>query len=304
MVPPFEEFMLPLLKEVSDGGEYDLANTVRPVSDSMGLSEDERNRPMPSKRNRSTTYAHNRLHWAKTYLKFAGLLEIPSRGKFRITQRGRDVLDERPSRIDTNYLLRFESFAEWKSKSRGEGTGSADAPSTGSATPEEAIQRGITEYSESLHADLLEEVLKISPRGFEELALDLLERMYGGKAEPTKHSRDGGFDGIVYEDELGLAKIYVQCKRYDRGNLVRAKDIDAFIGVLDASSKKGIFITTSKFTSDAEDRLKTRNDVSVVLINGLRLAELMEKHGVGVSEKDSITINKIDQDYFEQYKDD
>lgn len=303
VVPPFEEFMLPLLKAVSDGGEYTLANAVRPVSDSMGLSEDDRNKVMPSKRNRSTTYAHNRLHWAKTYLKFAGLLEIPSRGKFRITQRGRDVLGERPSRIDIKYLLRFESFAEWKSKSRGEGADSAEAPSASSATPEEAIQRGVAEYSESLHADLLEEVLKISPRGFEELALDLLERMYGGKAEPTQRGRDGGFDGIVYEDELGLAKIYVQCKRYDSGNLVRAKDVDAFIGVLDASSKKGIFITTSNFTTDAKDRLKNRNDVSVVLIDGMRLAELMEKHGVGVSEKDSITINKIDQDYFEQYKD-
>ena len=303
VVPPFEEFMLPLLKAVSDGGEYTLANAVRPVSDSMGLSEDDRNKVMPSKRNRSTTYARNRLHWAKTYLKFAGLLEIPSRGKFRITQRGRDVLGERPSRIDIKYLLRFESFAEWKSKSRGEGADSAEAPSASSATPEEAIQRGVAEYSESLHADLLEEVLKISPRGFEELALDLLERMYGGEAELTPSGRDGGFDGIVHEDELGLAKIYVQCKRYDSGNLVRAKDVDAFVGVLDASSKKGIFITTSNFTPDAKDRLKNRNDVSVVLIGGMRLAELMEKHGVGVSEKDSITINKIDQDYFEQYKD-
>ena len=302
MVPRFEEFMLPLLKAVSDGEEYTRAGVVSAVSDSLNLSEDDLKENMSSKRNRRMTRVDNRLQWAKTYLKFAGLLESPGWGKFKITQQGLEVLDKRPPKIDTEYLYQFKSFEEWRDKSRNESTDGADTPSTSSETPEESIQRGVTEYGESLRADLLEEVSKISPDGFEELALDLLERMYGGTAERTKRSKDGGFDGTVYEDELGLGKIRIQCKRYDRKNSVQAKDVDAFIGVLDPNSKKGIFITTSKFTPDAKERLKNRNDVSVVLIDGLHLAGLMEKHGVGVSEKESISINEIDKDYFEQYE--
>lgn len=301
MVPPFEEFMLPLLKTVADGKEYAGAGVIRAVSDSMSLSEDDRNEVMPSKRNRRMTYAYNRLHWAKTYLKFAGLLEIPSRGKFRITQRGLDVLKEHPSKIDIKYLLRFDSFSEWKAKNRDEGSDSADVAVSSNETPEETIQRGVTEYSRSLHADLLEEVSKISPHGFEELALDLLERMYGGVAEQTKRSRDGGIDGIIHEDELGLGRIYIQCKQYSNSP-VGAKDVDAFIGALGASAKKGVFITTSKFTQDAKERVKNlRTDTSVVLVDGARLAELMDKNGVGISEGECIRINKIDQDYFEKF---
>ena len=306
MAPPFNRFMLPLLRAISDGQEHTTPSIISAVSDDLGLSEEQRDEIMPSKRKARTTYVADRLSWAKTYLKRAGLLEMPNRGYAKITQKGLDVLKDPPDEISRKYLQRFESYREWKGtfKRRGDNTSEENEPDVDTGeTPNDTMQRGFDEYRQDLHSELLEEVLKIPPHSFEKLALDLLERMYGGKAEQTQRSRDGGFDGIVYEDELGLSKIYTQCKRYDRGNLVRPKDIDAFIGVLDASSKKGIFITTSEFTPDAKERLKNRNDVSVVLINGLRLAELMEKHGVGVSEEYSIAINKIDQDYFEQYKD-
>ena len=304
MVPPFNKFVLPLLRAISDGKEHTMASIISAVSDDLGLSEKQRNEKMPSKRKRRITYVYHRLGWAKTSLQRAGLLEMPNRGYAKITQQGLDVLKDPPDEISRKYLQRFESYREWKDtfKRRGDNTEEEDELDVDiSETPNETIQRGFDNYRQDLHSRLLEEVLKIPPHSFEELALDLLERMYGGKAELTQRSRDGGFDGIVYEDELGLSKIYIQCKQYS-SNSVPAKDIDAFIGVL-ASSKKGIFITTSEFTQDAKERIRNRNDVSVVLINGLRLAELMEKHGVGVSEEDSIAINKIDQDYFEQYKD-
>lgn len=301
MIPSFDGFMLPLLKAVADGKEYTSKDIVRIVSDSLGLSEEERNKVMKSKRNKRQTVAYNRTHWARLFLKKAGLLEAPSMGKIKITQQGLNVLNEdQISKIDRKYLRRFDSFSEWENKSR-DGANVTDEPVSSSDTPEDTIQGGIEEYNEMLYANLLEEVSKISPYDFEKLVLDLLERMYGGVVEQTKHSRDGGFDGIVYEDELGLGKIYIQCKRYDSNNHIRPKDIDAFIGVLDASSKKGIFITTSKFTPDAEDRVKNRSDVSVALVDGDHLAKLMNKYGVGVAEKESITINEIDQDYFAEF---
>ena len=258
---------------------------------------------MPGKRKARTTYVYHRLGWAKTNLKRAGLLEMPNRGYVKITPKGLDVLKDPPDEISRKDLRQFDSYREWEStfKRRNDNTDEEDEADV-DETPNETIERGFDNYRQDLHSKLLEEVLKIPPRSFEALALDLLERMYGGEAKGTQYSKDGGFDGIVYEDELGLSKIRIQCKRYDVNNAVRSKDIDAFIGILDAN-KKGVFITTSEFTQDAEDRLKNRNDVSVVLINGLRLAELMEKYGVGVYEKDSKTINEIDQDYFEQYKD-
>ena len=303
MAPPFNRFMLPLLRAISDGKEHTMASIISAVSDDLDLSEEQRNKRMPGKRKARTTYVYHRLGWAKTNLKRAGLLEMPNRGNTKITQKGLDVLKDPPDEISRKYLQQFESYREWKNtfKRRGGNTDEEDEADVDIETPNETIQRGFDDYRRDLHSKLLEEVLKIPPHSFEELALDLLERMYG-KAEQTQRSKDGGFDGIVYEDELGLSKIRIQCKRYDVNNAVRSKDIDAFIGILDAN-KKGVFITTSEFTADAKDRLKNRNDVSVVLINGLRLAKLMEKYGVGVYEKDSITINEIDQDYFEQYKD-
>ena len=302
MAPPFNRFMLPLLRAISDGKEHGMPSIIRAVSDELSLSEEQRNEIMPSKRKRRTTYVSHRLGWAKTNLQRAGLLEMPNRGYAKITQKGLDVLKDPPDEISRKYLQRFESYREWKStfKRRGDNTEEEDEPDVDIETPNETIRRGFDDYRQNLHSELLEEISKIPPRGFEALVLDLLRQMrYGEIVKRTKRSWDDGIDGIVYEDELGLGKIYIQCKRYK--NPVQVNEVKEFMGTLHTTNtKKGIFITTSRFTPNARscvDDLKT--DTTVVLMDGSQLVDLMEKNGVGVSKVEDMTINEIDQSYFE-----
>lgn len=303
-IPPFWHFCLPLLKSISDGQEHKTASKIGAVSDELGLSDKQRNEIMPSKRKSPITYVYHRLGWAKTHLQYAGLVERPHWGFIRITQRGLDVLKDPPTLIDMKYLQQFESWEEWyrKLRSRDGGTDDGDELDVdGGEDPEETMRRGVKGMRKVLHLELQEEISKISSTGFESLVLDLLNRMKYGDTERTGRSGDGGIDGVIYEDELGLGRIYMQCKQYK--NPVQPKDVRDFIGALQTTSaKKGIFITTSTFTSGAEEYVKTlKADTLVVLINGKRLVELMEKNGVGVYKEEDVPINKIDRGYFEDF---
>lgn len=295
-IPTFEDVMLPLLHVIKDKKEYSLRQVEDALSGHFQLTEEERNRMLPSG---GMTYLYNRIGWAKTDLKFAGLIEQSGRGLFKITDRGLQVLSENPSKIDVEFLRKFPEFVAWQNK-ESEKPKQEIAPLS-SQTPEDMITTGYEIIQEALYSDLLEKIKSVSDQGFEILVLDLCKKMnYGDLVEHTGKSGDQGIDGIIKEDRLGLGEIYLQAKKWEGS--VASKDVRNFAGSLQATkSKKGIFITTSDFTPDGREFVKKLSDSTIILINGKDLAKLMVEYDVGVSEINNIRIKKIDQDYFEQY---
>jgi len=289
--------MLPLLQVIKDKNEYSLRQVEDALSRHFQLTEEERSKMLPSG---GMTYLYNRTGWAKTDLKFAGLVEQTGRGLFKITDRGLQVLSENPSRIDVEFLKKFPEFVSWQNKESEKPKQLESTPLT-SQTPEDMITTGYEIIQEALYSDLLDKIKSVSDQGFEMLVLDLCKKMnYGDLIKHTGKSGDQGIDGIIKEDRLGLGEIYLQAKKWEGS--VASKDVRNFAGSLQATkSKKGIFITTSDFTPDGREFVKKLSDSVIILINGKDLAKLMVEYDVGVSEVNSIRIKKIDQDYFEQY---
>jgi restriction system protein len=297
-IPTFEEVMLPLLQTIKDKREYSLRQVEESVAEHFQLTEEERNRLLPSGK---MTYLYNRIGWAKTDLKFAGLIEQSGRGLFKITERGLQVLNENPQKIDVEYLTRFPEFVEWQNKEK-EDKREPISTNTMRQSPQETIDAGFQTLQEALYNDVLDKVKSVSNSGFERLILDLLKKMnYGDITEHTGKTGDQGIDGIIKEDRLGLGEIYLQAKKWD-GN-VSSKDVRNFAGSLQATkSKKGIFITSSDFTPDCIEFIKNlRSDSTIILINGKELAKLMVEYDVGVSEENVYKIKRLDNDYFDQY---
>jgi restriction system protein len=303
-IPDYQTLMLPLLKFGEDQQEHSLRQAVESLSAEFQLSEDERKALLNSGQQ---TVIANRVGWAGTYLKKAGLFESTRRGFFRITPRGLDVLQEKPSRIDQKYLNRFPEFAEFKN-ARGvkEDAESEAAPTAlvfSERTPEEEIEDAFQRIRISLAAELLTTVRACSPERFERLVVDLLVRMgYGGTrkdaGQAIGRSGDGGIDGIIKEDRLGLDAIYIQAKRWADTNSVGRPEIQKFAGALQGHrARKGVFITTSYFTKDATDYVD-RIDSKIVLIDGVTLAQLMIDFGLGVAPIAAYEVKRIDSDYF------
>ena len=245
---------------------------------------------------------YNRVGWAKSYLKQAGLLEITGRGVFRVSQRGQDVLSEKLHRIDMKYLERFPEYQAFKSVTRENGdTAQTDSISSTQATPEELLESGYLQLRSTLAAELLSQVKNASPSFFERMVVDLLLRMgYGGTREDAGQvvgkSGDGGIDGIIKEDRLGLDVIYIQAKRWEAD--VGSSEIRNFIGALSVhKAEKGVFITTSGFNKNARDTAARVNS-KIVLIDGPTLADLMIDFGLGVSTVNTYEIKRIDSDFF------
>jgi restriction system protein len=256
---------------------------------------------------RQTTFA-NRTAWANVFLQRADLLERVSRGVYRITDEGRKVLAERPERIDMRFLERYPGYLEWRQRSIGiesaEGGRSAGTPAD-DQTPEEQIEASHTALTAALQADLLERVREMSPGFFERLIVDLLIAMGygGGRAEMGQaigRSGDGGIDGMIKEDALGLDIVYVQAKRYAEGNGVGRSEVQSFAGSLDGvGATKSIFFGTSTFSQGARDYVG-RISKRIVLIDGAELAQLMVRHNVGVRTRTTYEVKKIDEDYFSE----
>jgi len=296
-IPSYQDIMSPLLKLTADGKEHSKDEAVEHISGLFRLTEEEKQTLLPSGHQ---TVIGNRAGWARTYLKMAGLLEYTKRGYFKITDRGLDTLKENPPRIDIKYLEQFPEFVEFRAKHRGdleteEGRG-------GLKTPEELIEEGQRSITEGLSQDLLTELKKASPMFFERLVIELLVKMgYGGSVkdagEAIGRTGDGGIDGTIKEDKLGLDRVYIQAKRWE-SNPVGRPEIQSFVGALAAhKATKGIFVTTSDFTREARDYVP-KISTNVVLIDGKRLAELMIEHNIGVSTSRVVEIKKIDLDYF------
>lgn len=300
-VPKYNELMLPLLKYTSDGQEHQLREASDELAVILNLNEEQLNELIPS--GKQTKY-YNRVGWAKTYLVKAGLLESTGRGLFRITERGYSILDESPQEIDRNLLNRFDSFVEFQtpdttSKSEGKTAIEPDDEQT----PEEQIESIYTRLRKTLADELLDTVLSVSPKFFERLVVDLLLAMgYGSSLDSGDHlgqSNDGGVDGVIREDKLGLDTIYLQAKRYARDNGVGRPDIQAFVGsLMGLGATKGVFITTSYFSQQANDYANGLTNLKVILIDGQQLAKLMIEHNIGISVQKSYAIKQIDENYF------
>ena len=283
-MPSHIKIKLPLLRAVEDGQEYQLKDFVDSLADHFSLTAEERNELLPSGRSKRF---YNRCGWAQSDLKRAGLLESPRRGNHKITNEGREALSQNVEILPPpDNLLTADDEED-------------------DQTPEESIEQNYGQIRERLVAELLEEINDNSPRFFEELVIDLLVRMgYGGSrldAETVGRSGDGGIDGVINEDKFGLDVIYVQAKRWEQN--VGVQPVRDFIGALQIQrARKGIFITTSKFSSSAKEsvsRIDSR-DSKVVLIDGNQLAQLMMDYNVGVSTEHTYQIKRVDSDYFDE----
>lgn len=247
----------------------------------------------------------NRAHWARTYLSKAGLLTSPKRGLHEITERGRKALADHPDRIDNNVLKDFGDFENWRNSATPSEITDPIPPENGAdlETPEDRIDTLARRIHDLLVSELLEAVLAISPARFEQLIVDLLIAMGYGGGDPAMgrqigRSGDGGIDGVINEDALGLDAVYIQAKRYAPENKVGRPALQAFVGSLTGEgASKGVFVTTSGFSSEAQGYVE-RVQQRIVLINGDRLARLMIQHGVGVRIRRSYHISSVDEDYF------
>jgi restriction system protein len=304
MIPRYEEIMLPFLRLLSDSKEHSLQEADDNLSAFFKLTESERRELLPSG---IQPVFRNRLGWARTYMKKAGLLSSPKRAIFKITDRGLALLKENPSNISAEFLTRYPEFVEFKTIKRIKGLEEDHennlCDTADEKTPEEALEYAFQKLRSELAKEVLEVVKNCSSSFFEKLVVDLLIRMgYGGSRKDAGQalgkSGDGGIDGIIKEDKLGLDTIYLQAKKWE--NSVPVKEIRDFTGALASKkAKKGIFITTSTFPQSVYEFV-TQVEYKIVLIDGERLANLMIEHNVGLSTINEYLVKKIDSDYFEE----
>jgi restriction system protein len=298
-IPDFQSIMLPLLKFTGDNKEHTIRETIDYIAEFFKITEDERNEVLPSG---SQYIIDNRVSWARTYLKKAGLLESPKRSYFKITDLGLEVLKTNPLKINVKFLAQFPLFIEFRSTKKAKDEHEEQEMEDGSSqTPQELVEYGYQNIKKDLSQELLGYVQHSSPRFFERLVVELLLSMgYGGSrkdaGQAIGQSGDGGIDGIIKEDKLGLDVIYIQAKRWE--NAVGSKEIRNFVGSLvGQKANKGVFITTSGFTRDAMEYVKSITH-KVILIDGEMLTQLMIENNIGVSNVISYDIKKIDSDYF------
>lgn len=300
-IPDYQAIMLPLLKFTTDQKEHSLRETIEALVDHFQLTEEERKELLPS--GRQPTF-DNRVGWARTYLKKAGLVESTKRGYFRITDRGIDTIKTNPVEINAKFLRQFPEFLEFQNSTQQ----SEESTSNGSGdeinitrTPEEDVELAIQKLTKELASDLLQMIKNSPPAFFEKLVVDLLVKMgYGGTrkdaGQTVGRSGDGGIDGIINEDRLGLDVIYIQAKRWESS--VGRPEIQKFAGALQGfRARKGVFITTSTFTSEARDFV-SRIDSKIILIDGETLTQLMIENNVGVTPFAVYEVKKVDSDYF------
>ncbi|WP_037470635.1 restriction endonuclease [Sinorhizobium fredii] len=305
-IPDYQTLMLPLLRRAAQG-EKRIADVAEDIADELGLSTEEREEMLPSGRQR---LLYNRLHWSKFYMSKAGLIASPSRGRFVATQAGQALLDTNPSRVDVASLMAFPAFREfYRNEGQAQEREAAPLPVepvdrvVGSSTPEEQIDRAHQALQAALRVELLERIIQNTPAFFEQLIVDLLVAMgYGGSrqnaAAQLGRSGDGGVDGVINEDRLGLDRVYVQAKRYAAGNPVGRPDVQAFVGSLvGLGAMKGVFVTTSTFSAQARDFVKHLSQ-RIVLLDGAGLADLMIEHNVGVRSQRVVEFKRLDEDFF------
>lgn len=296
-IPDYQSLMLPLLQFLSDKNEHSIRETIEHLELKFKLNDDDKKQLLPSG---SQPIFENRVGWARTYLKKALLLEPVRRGFFQITERGMTILSKKPEKIDASFLRQFPEFIEFQNIRKEEKEESTDENNT-SETPEESMESAYLRLKTNLAKEIIQNIKACSPAFFERLVIELLVKMgYGGSrkdaGEAIGKSGDGGIDGIIKEDKLGLDILYIQAKRWD--GCVGRPEIQKFAGALQLHhAKKGVFITTSNYSKDAIDYV-SRIESKIILVDGELLANLMIDNKVGVSTVTTYDINKIDTDYF------
>ncbi|MCK5059662.1 MAG: restriction endonuclease [Candidatus Pacebacteria bacterium] len=295
-IPKFRYIILPFLKQLADKKEHTLKEIEVSLATEFKLTEDEITQRTPSGR---MSIFSNRAGWAKTYLKKAGLVDVPKKSYIKITKQGLRVLEQKPEVIDTHFLDQFSSFREFQyGNEYQEAQGKEDVSEN---TPEESLESSYQKILKDLEADLLTNLKNCSPAFFEQMVVDLLIGMgYGGSRKDAGQALgktgDEGIDGIIKEDKLGLDLVYLQAKRW-KGTVGRP-EVQSFVGALNGKlAKKGIFITTSSFTQETLDYVK-KLDCKVILVDGSELVGLMIEHNIGVSILATYQIKKVDSDYF------
>jgi restriction system protein len=297
-IPDFQTIMLPLLRFYSDGNEHSIHEALGKLADLFNLSPEELNEFLPS--GKQTTF-YNRVGWARTYLAKSGLLKMSRRSYYQITDPGKKILKNNPSRIDMKFLEQFPEYVEFRESRRKTESITSLTQAVEKQTPEEALDDAYLEIRDNLAQELLTHVMNCSPGFFERLVVEVLVKMgYGGSrreaARAVGQTGDGGIDGIIDEDRLGLDTIYIQAKRWE--SVVGRPEIQKFVGALMGKrARKGIFITTSGFSSDAIAYV-SNIDFKVVLIDGKRLADYMIDYDVGTTGVTSYQLKRIDSDYF------
>ena len=299
-LPKFHEYLGPILDAMADGVDRSSREIVARVADAMQIAPELREETVPSGERR----LNNRVFWGITYLKQAGCLDRPKRAVYVITQRGRDLRVSKPHAIGLADLEQFPEYQEFKQRSGTKASASAHAPVPATGfTPLEQIAAAVDEIESAVSQDLIDRIRTMPPEFLEKAVLRLLVAIgYGGSEGDAQHlggPGDGGFDGVINQDKLGLERIYVQAKRYAAGNTVGRPDVQGFVGALHGNGAAGgVFITTSRFTPEAVNFARGINP-RVILIDGERLGTLMIQYGIGVQETRSITLVEVDEDFFE-----
>lgn len=304
-IPDFQSLMLPVLVALSNGDALRVADVCARVADAEGLTPDDLSEMT---RGGHTTRSKDRVSWSITHFLYAGLVERVRRAVYRITPEGRELLARHPARIDLRQLHEYPAYVEWKSRTHRQSS-NVEKPvqqdMEAEETPEETLDRAAGELRVMLEAEILERVRNAVPEFLERAVVDLLIAMgYGGgdatMGRVTGRSGDGGIDGTIREDALGLDEVYVQAKKYAEGNAVGEGDLRNFAGAIDAAgTTKGVFVTTASFTRAARDYV-ARSPKRIILIDGAELARLMVQHGVGVRTRVHHEVKRVDEDYFDE----
>lgn len=302
-IPKFEDFLYPFLYQLKDK-DVSTKDMKSALIKHFDLSDED---CLLRTRSSSTLQLSDRIGWCRQWLRRALFIEIPQRGIYRITKRGQDYLKSNTDLRETD-LLQYPEFKEYSTGSKAEYGDdlSSTKGETQGLTPTEQMENAYKNINKDLTAELLQRILEQTPQFFEHLVVDLIVKMgYGGSfansARVTQYAHDDGIDGIIYEDKLGLDKIYIQAKRYKLENVVGKPQIQQFSGALDEpKATKGVFITTSSYSKEARQYVDKLNSKKIVLIDGQELAQFMIEYNVGVSTKQVYEIKRIDSDYFEE----
>lgn len=301
MIPDFQTLMRPVLALLADGAVRRSRDVKDAMADEFGLTNAQRAELLPSGRQRTID---NRVGWALTYLSQAGLVARPNRGQVVITGDGQAALAANPTRVDMKTLEAYPAYLDFRDRTR-EKTATTATPAEVEAieaTPSDLVEQALSTNRAAVEGEVLQAALALSPTGFEDLVIRLLERMGYGKAgsvERTSASGDAGVDGIISQDPLGLDRIYVQAKRYAEDRTIDRPKIHEFAGaLLGKQGDRGVFITTSRFSAGAIQEAE-RINARIELIDGRRLAELLVAYGVGVQADETVTLYRLDEDFFE-----
>ena len=297
-LPKYYEMHKPFLEYLKDGKQHTLKELKQYVGEKFNLTEEQLSEMLPS--GRQTVFV-NRIGWARTYLKKAGLIDSPVRATFIITNDGLEVLKDNPAVIDNTYLMKFESFREFQNGSSEIQSNKGDTNDI-TDTPDDTFEESFRKINKSLADDLLGEVMKLSPTTFEQMVIDLLSKMGYGAFEnagkTTSITGDEGIDGIIMEDKLGFNLIYIQAKKWSLDSTVGRPDVQNFVGAISGKGGKGLFVTTAKFSKQASEYAKHQH---IILLDGEKLAKLMIEHNFGVTVKKVFEIKAIDTDVFNEY---